>query len=135
MEVTAYVLGMLTIILVAMLSVIVVGLLKIVKLNKQLNDLTLRLERDTDNIYRNMQSEHESFWRQFEACGRDVTMVEKTIMNQIDKTRKETDQAIDELHRIGAELNENAKRYTDSRIDKAIDTYFDMMGSKKLIKG
>jgi len=30
----------------------------------------------------------------------------------------ETDQAIDQLHRIDAELNENARRYTDSRIDK-----------------
>ena len=135
MEVTAYVLGMLTIVLVAMLSVIVVGIVKIVKLQRQVKEIILSLYRDIDHIHRKIEDSNSEIWRQFETAGRDVTMVEKTIMNQIDKTRKETDQAIDELHRIGAELNENARRYTDSRIDKLVDTYFDMMGSKKLIKG
>jgi methyl-accepting chemotaxis protein len=146
MEVTAYVLGMLTIVLVAMLSVIVVGIVKIVKLQKQVKELNFNYDRSVDTLYRVIEETRESLhrrisevngetWRQFELTGKDITMVEKTIMNQIDKTRKEIDQDIDQLHRINSELNENARRYTDSRIDKLIDTYFDMVGSKKLIKG
>jgi len=135
MEVTAYVLGMLTITLIAMISVIVVGIVKIMKLQKQIKEMNLSYYRDMDHIHRRIEDSNSELWRQFETAGRDVTMVEKTIMNQIDKTRKEMDQAIDQLNRTDGELNENARRYTDSRIDKLIDTYFDMVGSKKIIKG
>ena len=135
MEVTAYVLGMLTIVTVAFVAVIVVGLLKILKLNKQIIYLESRLDREVEHMYRRIEDEHTAVWRQFENAGRDVTMVERTIMNQIDKTKEEIDHAVDQLHRIDGELNENARRYTDSRIDKLIDTYFDMVGSKKIIKG
>jgi len=135
MEVTAYVLGMLTIVTVAFVAVIVVGLLRILKLTNRVNNLEMRLDREVEHVYHRIENEHTEVWRQFENAGRDVTMVERTIMNQIDKTRKEMDQAIDQLNRIDGELNENARRYTDSRIDKLIDTYFDMVGSKKIIKG
>ena len=146
MATTAYVLGMLTIMLVAMISVIVVGIVKIIKLQKQVKEIIENQYRDLDHIYRKIEDtrdslqrgineSHSETWRQFETTGRDVTMVEQTIMNRIDKTRQEMDQAIDQLHRIGAELNENARRYTDSRIDKLVDTYFEVMGSKKIIKG
>ncbi|HBW85693.1 MAG TPA: hypothetical protein DEF82_02815 [Crocinitomicaceae bacterium] len=126
---------MLTIVTVAFVAVIVVGLLRILKLTNRVNNLEMRLDREVEHVYHRIENEHTEVWRQFENAGRDVTMVEKTIMNQIDKTRKEMDQAIDQLNRIDGELNENARRYTDSRIDKLIDTYFDMVGSKKIIKG
>lgn len=146
METTAFVLGMLTITLVAMISVIVVGIVKIMKLQKQVKESNMyfetciqnihRTERENlDNIHRRMDENQSETWRQFERAGRDVTMVEQTIMNQIDKTRQETDQAIDQLHRISADINENARRYTDSRIDKLIDNYFGIVGSKEIIKG
>ena len=130
-----FVLGIISTILTAMLSVIVVGIVKILKLQRQINEMNLSYYRDMDHIHRRIEDSNSELWRQFETAGRDVTMVEKTIMNQIDKTRKEMDQAIDQLNRIDGELNENARRYTDSRIDKLIDTYFDMVGSKKIIKG
>jgi hypothetical protein len=135
MEVTAYVLGMLTIVTAAFVAGIVVGLLRILKLTNRINDLEMRLDHEVEHVYHRIENEHTEVWRQFENAGRDVTMVERTIMNQIDKTREETDRVIDQLHRIDGELNENARRYTDSRIDKLIDTYFDTVGSKKLIKG
>lgn len=131
METTAYVLGMLTIVMISIISVIVVGIVKIVKLQKQINNLTETLYRDSEHTHRRIEDIHSDIWRQFEKTGRDVTMVEQTIMNRIDKTRQEMDQAIDQLHRIDAELNENARRYTDSRIDKLIDTYFSMQSSPK----
>ena len=132
MEVTAYVLGMLTIVTVAFVTSIVVGLLKIMKLNKQ------TIYHEVENIYRRLENEHTEVWRQFENAGRDVTMVERTIMNQIDATRRDADQAIDELHRAVAHESSEGRRYTDSRIDKLIDTYFDMKKfneKKEVLKG
>lgn len=135
MEITFFVLGMLTIILGALVATVVVGLLKITKLTKQVDELKRQHIQDVDGIYRYMSDNQQSLWRQFENAGRDVTMVEKTIMNHIDTKHREIEQSIEHLHRIDDDLNENAKRYTDSRIDKLVDTYFDVMGSKKLIKG
>lgn len=146
MVTTAFVLGMLTITLVAMISVLVVGIVKIMKLQKQVKESNMyfetciqnihRTERENlDNVFRRIGEVNGEMWREFERAGRDVTMVEQTIMNRIDKTRQETDQAIDQLHRISGDLNENARRYTDSRIDKLIDNYFGIVGSKEIIKG
>lgn len=131
MEITFFVLGMLTIILGALVAAVVVGLLKITKLTKQVDELKRQHNQDVDGIYRHISDNQQGLWRQFENAGRDVTMVEKTIMNHIEAKQREWDRAIDELHRIDADLNENARRYTDSRIDKLVDTYFDMVGSKK----
>ncbi len=130
MEITFFVLGMLTIILGALVATVVVGLLKITKLTKQVDDLKRQHIQDVDGIYRHISDNQQSLWRQFENAGRDVTMVEKTIMNHIDAKQRDLEQSIDQLHRIDHDLNENAKRYTDSRIDKLIDTYFDLIGDK-----
>ena len=130
MEITFFVLGMLTIILGALVATVVVGLLKITKLTKQVDELKRQHVQDVDGIYRHISDNQQGLWRQFENAGRDVTMVEKTIMNHIDAKQRELEQSIDQLHRIDHDLNENAKRYTDSRIDKLIDTYFDLVGDK-----
>lgn len=147
METTAYVLGMLTIMLVAMISVIVVGIVKIIKLQKQVKESNMyfetciqnihRTERENlDNIHRRVGEVNGEMWRQFETAGKDVTMVEHTLMNQIDKNRQETDRAFDHINQALSHEIEHGKRYTDSRIDKLVDTYFDVMGSKKImIKG
>ncbi len=128
METTAYVLGMLTITLVAMISVIVVGIVKIIKLQKQVKEMNLNYDRSIDNLYRVIEETRESLhrrisevngetWRQFEITGKDITMVEQTLMNQINQAEQ------------------RSTSYTDSRIDKLVDTYFEVMGSKKMIKG
>lgn len=135
MEITFFVLGMLTIILGALVATVVVGLLKITKLTKQVDELNRQHIQDVDGIYRHISDNQNNLWRQFENAGRDVTMVEKTIMNHIDAKQREIEQSIEHLQRIDHDLNGDARRYTDSRIDKLIDTYFDVIGSKKLIKG
>ena len=130
MEITSFVLGMLTIIATFISMSIVAGLAKINKLTKKtesLQQLCAAIESDLrheiDNIYNNMSREDEEIrrvienktqeiWRQFEDTGRDVTMVEKTLMNQIDETR----------------------RYIDSRIDKVV-LKGTMEGSKQILKG
>lgn len=128
METTAYVLGMLTITLIGMISVIVVGIVKIVKLQKQVKESNMYFEtciqnihhterENVDNLYRRISEVNGEMWRQFETAGKDVTMVEQTLMNQINQAEQ------------------RSTSYTDSRIDKLVDTYFEVMGSKKIIKG
>ena len=127
MEITSFVLGVLAIVTVAMVAVIVVGIVKILKLSNQVSDLNLRLDRSVDHIYREMQKERESIWRQFETTTRDITTVEKTIMNQIDRARQETGKA---THTVRTDLS----GYIDSRIDKLIDTYFEYNAISKKSK-
>jgi hypothetical protein len=117
METMAYVLGVLTITLIAMISVIVVGIIKIIKLQKHVNEINLNYYRDMDHIHRRIEDTNSEVWRQFESAGKDVTMVEQTLMNQINQAEQ------------------RSTSYIDSRIDKLVDTYFEVMGSKKMIKG
>ena len=120
MEITSFVLGMLTIVAVIILTVIVVGIVKITKLeNKTHNIYQLctsiegDLRREIDNVYNNMSRENEEIRRVISDTNRDITMVEKTIMNQIDITRQETGKAV---HTVRTDLNS----YIDSRIDKVV---------------
>jgi len=131
MEITFFVLGMLTIILGALVAAVVVGLLKITKLTKQVDELKRQHHQDVDGIYRHISDNQQGLWRQFENAGRDVTMVEKTIMNHIDAKQRALEQVHVDLRHMVEHESEHGKRYTDSRIDKLVDTYFDMVGSKK----
>ena len=69
MEITSFVLGMLSIIAVAIVAVIVVGMLKINKLEKSNNNLQ-QLCRDIDLSLRTLISD----------TNRELTMVERTII-------------------------------------------------------
>jgi biopolymer transport protein ExbB/TolQ len=114
MEITSFVLGMLTIVAVIIIAVIVVGIVKITQLKaktKSLEELCAAIERDLrhelDNVYNNMERREEEIRRIIEDTNRDITMVERTLSNQINETRK----------------------YIDSRIDKTLTT------SKQILKG
>lgn len=114
MEITSFVLGMLTIVAVIMVAVIVVGLVKITQLKtktKSLEELCVAIERDLrhefDNVYNNMSRENEEIRHIIEDTNRDITMVERTLLNQIGETQK----------------------YIDSRIDKTLNN------SKQILKG
>ena len=130
MEITSFVLGMLAIVAVALVTVSVVGIVKILKLTKQVTDLETTLFQTRGDLYRNIEERIQPIWRQFDSAGRDVTMVEQTLRNQIDETRQQFDRAIDEAHRDMGTLSNADRRYTDSRIDKLIDTYFEHVGAK-----
>ena len=156
MEITSFVLGMLAIVTVAMVAVIVVGIVKILKLSKHVNDLQTDFFQTRGDLYRNIEERIHPVWRQFEETGRDITMVEKTIMNQIDQTNQELHRRIDQtnqeldlkigqtkqevertIHETHAAIDHVSmgdRKYIDSRIDKLIDTYFEHVGAKKPIK-
>lgn len=114
MEITSFVLGMLTIVAVTIVAAIVVGLVKITQLKaktKSLEELCVAIERDLRNelnhVYINLERKEEEIRHIIEDTNRDITMVERTLSNQIDETRK----------------------YIDSRIDKTLTN------SKQILKG
>lgn len=145
METIYFVLGSLMIISTALVVGMVLNVLKINRLNGQLTNLETQLDRDMSTIYSNMQSEHADVWRHFEAIGRDVTMVERTIMQRIDnelgEAHRRLDKEVELIHRHEQELEQaihrdidETKRYVDSRIDKTILSG-SMKSSKQTING
>jgi peptidoglycan hydrolase CwlO-like protein len=125
-EITSYVLGMLTIAAALLLIALVAGMVKINKTNKQL----LQIEKQIDEIYHMTSHEHDHFQQQLERTCRDINMVEKTVMNQIEKVDRDHCSIEDEIHR---EIDQT-KSYIDSRIDKVV-LQGSIIGKKEIIKG
>jgi predicted PurR-regulated permease PerM len=123
MEITAYVLGMLTIVAVAVVTVIVAGIVKILKLNTQINNLYSQLNDAERHLHDRINDERRRMEQAIVDIHRDINMVEGTMKNQIDQARQETGRA---TQTVRTDLS----RYIDSRIDKLIDGYFDHVGAK-----
>jgi len=111
-EITSFVLGMLTVGVALMLITLVAGIVKINKLEKQKN----QNEKQFEQVYDNMCRSENEIRQSLDSTNRDINMVEKTIMNHIHQ--------IDEIHRkIEDNIHrdvEETRRYIDSRIDKVV---------------
>ena len=86
----------------------VIGMLKVVSITREVVKLKRRLEDDEREL------------------SRDINMVDRTLQNQLD-------QRIDNVYQSLETVSRQDKAYTDKRIDKLIDTYFEHVGSKKQI--
>ena len=129
MEITSFVLGMLTIVAVLILVAIVVGLVKINQLAKQSNSLTQLsasvegdLRRMIENVYNDMSREHEEIRRVIEDTNRDISIVERTIMQYIENELKEIHKHEQEVETILHRDIDETRRYIDSRIDKVVSS-------------
>jgi hypothetical protein len=111
-EITSFVSGMLTVGVALMLITLVVGIVKINKLEKQNNNH----EKQFEQVYDNMSRYDNEIRQLLDITNRDINMVEKTIMNQIEIIDREHHKIEDEIHR---EINQ-VRSYTDSRIDKVV---------------
>jgi hypothetical protein len=109
MEITSFVLGMLTIVAVIILTVIVVGVVKISKLEKEKNSLYQLISIIESDLKASINKHWENSSRIIEDTNRDISMVERTLMQQIEQN----------------------KSYIDSRVDKALGT----TGAKQVLKG
>jgi hypothetical protein len=130
MEITSFVLGMLTIVAAGISASIVVGLAKINQLIRKTESLQQLCAAIEGDLRREIEDKNREVWKQFEITGRDVSMVEKTILNQIDHIDREHHKHEEELHRAIGE----AKSYIDSRIDKVV-LKGSWEGSKQILKG
>lgn len=128
METTYFVLGMLSVFALILIGVITWGLLMINKQQAQIKNLqediqglmrTISTEmeytsRRIDNERQNIHSDLREYNNRMESQASD-------IWRQIESTKKDT-------------ISES-NSYTDKRIDKLIDTYFDIKKNKDLLKG
>jgi hypothetical protein len=142
MEVTSFVLGMLAIVVLTMLIATVVGMVRITKLEKQINSLQQVISTIEVELSREIQETWNRTSRLLEETCRDITMVERTIMQRIDQemdgAHRHIDQEVQAIHQHEDQLHreiEQAKSYTDSRIDKLVVLTGTIKGSKEVLKG
>lgn len=109
MDLQSFAIGIVTMVVFALAIVTVIGILKVTALAKGLVTLKRRLEDDEREL------------------SKEINMVEHTAMNQIAATEQSLFRAIEESQR-------SDRSYTDHRIDKLIDTYFDLNKTTKLLK-
>ena len=111
-EITSYVLGILTIAAILLLIALVLGIVKINKLEKQ----TITIKKLIDEVYQSIDHERRHTEELLQSTHRDINMVEQTIMNQV--------RHVDDFHhRKEDEIEKEiiqTKSYIDSRIDKVV---------------
>ena len=145
MEITSFVLGMLTIVAVLILVAIIVGLVKINQLANKSNLLTQLsaavegdLRRAIENVYNDISRENEEIRRSIEDINRDITrditMVEQTIMNRIDHEVEGIHKHEQEVETVLHHDIDETRRYIDSRIDKVVSSGA-LESSKRQING
>jgi predicted nucleic acid-binding Zn-ribbon protein len=136
METQSFVLGVLATYGVTMTSFVITGMVKISRLVKQQKSL----EDYISNTRLEMDSRENEIRRILSETNREITMVEKTIMQRIDKeidaAHRHIHEEVQVIHKhedeIEKELNRkisDAFSYTDSRIDKVV-----LSGSLKSVK-
>ena len=111
-EITSFVLGMLTVGVALMLITLVAGIVKINKLEKQ----NSHNEKQFEQVYNDMCRSENDIRQSLDSTNRDINMVEKTIMNHIHQIDKMHHKIEDEIH---LELGQ-VRSYIDSRIDKVV---------------
>jgi uncharacterized protein HemX len=115
METMYFVLGMLSIVAAAFVAIVIWGLLKIKNQQRSIEILQQKLDEMP---------------REFYSSSRDMT---QHIDKRFDDVWGQFGEARRDIHEMDKGILESSKSYTDSRIDKLIDTYFDMVGAKKQI--
>ena len=124
-EITSYVLGMLTIAAILLLIALVLGMVKINKLDKQ----TITIKKMIDDVYQSIDHERRHTEELLQSTHRDINMVEQTIMNQVRNVDDFHHKVENEIHR---EIDQT-KSYIDSRIDKVV-LQGSIIGKKEIIK-
>jgi 23S rRNA maturation-related 3'-5' exoribonuclease YhaM len=136
METQSFVLGVLATYGLTMTAFVITGMVKISRLVKQQKSL----EDFISNTRLEMDSRENEIRRILSETNREITMVERTIMqridNEIENTHRQLQNEVQFIHKhedeIEKELNRkisDAFSYTDSRIDKVV-----LSGSLKSVK-
>jgi len=136
METQSFVLGVLATYGLTMTAFVITGMVKISRLVKQQKSL----EDFISNTRLEMDSRENEIRRILTETNREITMVDRTIMqridNEIENTHRQLQNEVQFIHKhedeIEKELNRkisDAFSYTDSRIDKVV-----LSGSLKSVK-
>jgi biopolymer transport protein ExbB/TolQ len=104
----SFIVGIVTMVVFVLSIATVLGVLKLMSLTKRVFKLQRRLEDNERELTR------------------DITMVDQTMNNQIHHFSQD-------FHRRIDESVTQSKSYTDHRIDKLVDVYFDVRSAKKSV--
>ena len=129
METTYYfVLGMLSVVALIFIGVIAWGMFKISKQQKEIGNLqediqglVRTISQEIEYTTRRIDNERQNIQLEFRGCN-------DRFERQITDIWRDTDTKI-------TDCISESNSYTDKRIDKLIDTYFDIKKNKDLLKG
>jgi hypothetical protein len=128
METTYFVLGILSVVALIFIGVIAWGMVKISKQQTEIGNL----KEDTQGLVRTISQEIEYTTRRIDNERQNIQLEFRGCNDRFE--RQITDIWRDTDTKITDCISES-NSYTDKRIDKMIDTYFDVKKNKDLLKG
>jgi hypothetical protein len=124
METTYFVLGMLSVVALIFIGVIAWGMFKISKQEKEIGNL----KEDIQGLVRRISQEIEDTTRRIDS---ERQYIQSGVREHNDRLERQ----ITDIWRGMTDCVKESNSYTDKRIDKLIDTYFDVKNNKDLLKG
>ena len=128
METTYFVLGMLSVVALIFIGVIAWGMVKISKQQDQIGSL----QDDIQGLMRTISQEIDYTSRRIDSERQNIQSEVRENNDRMDKQLTDIWRGMDT--RVMDSIKES-NSYTDKRIDKLIDTYFDIKKNKDLLKG
>ena len=128
METTYFVLGMLSVVALIFIGVIAWGMVKISKQQTEIGNL----KEDIQGLVRTISQEIEDTTRRIDSERQYIQSEVREYNDRLERQLTDIWRGIDT--RIMDSVNES-NSYTDKRIDKMIDTYFEVKKNKDLLKG
>ncbi|CAB4129958.1 hypothetical protein UFOVP117_184 [uncultured Caudovirales phage] len=128
METTYFVLGMLSVVALIFIGVIAWGMFKISKQQTEIESL----QENIQGLVRTISQEIEDTTRRIDSERRYIQSEVRENNDRLERQLTDIWRGIDA--RIMDSVNES-NSYTDKRIDKMIDTYFEVKKNKDLLKG
>lgn len=124
METTYFVLGMLSVVALIFIGVIAWGMFKISKQQTEIGSL----QENIQGLVRTISQEIEDTTRRIDSERR-------YIQSEVREYNDRLERQITDIWRGMTDSIKESNSYTDKRIDKLIDTYFDVKNNKDLLKG
>ena len=128
METTYFVLGVLTVVAVIVAGLITWGMVKISKQQTEIGNL----KEDIQGLVRTISQEIEDTTRRIDYERQNIQSGVREHNDRLERQITDIWRGMDS--RITDSISES-NSYTDKRIDKMIDTYFDIKKNKDLLKG
>jgi len=128
METTYFVLGMLSVFALILIGVITWGLLMINKQQTQIKNL----QEDIQGLMRTISTEMEYTSRRIDNERQNIHFDLREYNNRMESQASDIWRQIESTKK---DTISESNSYTDKRIDKLIDTYFDIKKNKDLLKG
>ena len=128
METTYFVLGMLSVVALIFIGVITWGMFKISKQQTEIGSL----KDDIQGLLRTISQEIEYTTRRIDSERQNIQSEFREYNDRLERQLTDIWRGMDT--RVTDSIKES-NSYTDKRIDKLIDTYFDIKKNKDLLKG